>query len=105
MEVLVNSAAPLQKQRPHVPIGVSRDNTKIYYLIRVTDVDAKTPAWRYLPYRSDFLARPGSDRQSWFAFSDLPLNTRDESAILNALLNVQADMRMRDPRFCQGRAR
>jgi len=89
MEALVNSAAPLQKQRPHVPRGVSRDNTKIYYLTRVTDVTAKTPAWPYLPHRSDFLARPGSDRQSWFAFSDLPLNTRDEFAILDALLNIQ----------------
>src|SRR5207237_8169962 len=52
-------------------------------------ITAKTATWRYLQYRSDFLTRSGSDRQSWFAFSNLPLNTRDEFAILNALLNVQ----------------
>ena len=88
--VLVRSAAPLQRQRTDVPrTGVSRDNTKTHDLIRVTDMTAKTATWRNLPYRSDFLAKPGSDRQPWFAFSDLPLNTLDEFAILNALLNVQ----------------
>ena len=47
--------------------------------------------WRFLPYRSDSLTRPLPDRQSWFAFSDVPLNTPDEFATLNALFNVQDD--------------
>src|SRR5882724_9675340 len=89
MEALVNSAAALQKQRPHVPRGVSRDNTKIYYLIRVTDVTAKTPAWPYLPHRSDFPPGPGSDHKSCFASSDPPLNTRDGFKIRKPLLTVQ----------------
>jgi len=86
---LVNSAASLQRQQPHITRGVFRDSSKILCLIRVTNVIAKTATWRYLTHRSDFLAMPGSDRRSWFAFSDLPLNTRDEFAILNALLCVQ----------------
>ena len=71
---------------------MSRDNPKVDYLIRVTDSTAstaKTSTWQFLPYRSDSPARPLSDRQSWFAFSDVPLNTRDEFASLNALMNVQ----------------
>ena len=68
---------------------MSRDNPKVDYLIRITDITAKTSTWQFLPYRSDSPARPLSDRQSWFAFSDVPLNTRDEFASLNALFNVQ----------------
>ena len=73
----------------HARKGMSCDNSKIDYLIRVTDITAKTPTWRFLPYRSQSLTRPLPDRQSWFAFSDVPLNTPDEFATLNALFNVQ----------------
>ena len=75
----------------HARKGMSCDNSKIDYLIRVTDITAKTPTWRFLPYRSQSLTRPLPDRQSWFAFSDVPLNTPDEFATLNVLFNVQGE--------------
>jgi hypothetical protein len=75
------------KKFPDAQKGMSRDNPR--YLIPVTDSTAKTSTWQFLPSRADFPTRPLSDRQSWFAFSDLPLNTRDEFASLNALFNVQ----------------
>src|ERR1700740_58784 len=77
------------KKRPDAQKGMFRDNPEVDYLIPVTDTTAKTSTWQFLPYRADFPARPLSDRRSWFAFLDLPLNTRDEFASLNALINVQ----------------
>jgi hypothetical protein len=77
------------RKRPDAQKGLSRDNPKVDYVIPVTDSTAKTSTWQFLPYRADFPSRPLSNRQSWFAFSDLPLNTRDEFACLNALSNVQ----------------
>ena len=77
------------KKRPNAQKGMSRDNPKVDDLIPVTDITAKTSTWQFLPNRADYPARPLSDRQSWFAFSDVPLNTRDEFASLNALFNVQ----------------
>src|SRR2546426_3929844 len=65
--------------------GMSCDNPKIDYVIPLTDITAKTSRWQFLPYPSDSVARPAPDRQSWFAFSGLLLDTQDEFANLNGL--------------------